>query len=381
MNICSYILYTYNLISQDMCYDVLMNVIDYIKWRGDLSFSKDHFNYVDGLIFSLLAYNSCDIGGNFKIKDIINTSFTNQYDQDLLLEQLRISNRYKNLIFHDYVSILHSETNEQFAAMMIDISNKETVICFRGTDSTITGWNEDFELSYKEVPAQIDALNYLSTRTNPFRKYIVVGHSKGGNLALYSATNCNRLIQNRIREVISYDGPGLKKNTYSIDSFNRIKNRYIKIVPQLDVVGLIFDMEEKKIVVSSDAKGFGQHSGFTWHILSNQFEVTNLNDRSLLLKNAIDNFLNKTTEEERKQFTNDLFNALKNYKIKYVEEINVKIITSILSDIVDMSDDTKITINIMIKELLDVFTNTVFDDMNEKVKNIVYNIKPKKKRD
>ena len=35
---------------------VVTNVLDYIKWRGDLTFSQDGPNEVDALIFSALAY-------------------------------------------------------------------------------------------------------------------------------------------------------------------------------------------------------------------------------------------------------------------------------------------------------------------------------------
>ncbi|MGN8886018.1 hypothetical protein [Blautia sp. HCP28S3_G10] len=36
------------------------NIMDYIKWRGDLDFSTSPFNEVDNLILSLLAYVDLD---------------------------------------------------------------------------------------------------------------------------------------------------------------------------------------------------------------------------------------------------------------------------------------------------------------------------------
>lgn len=32
------------------------NILDYIQWRGDLSFEKDQLNHVDALIFSRISY-------------------------------------------------------------------------------------------------------------------------------------------------------------------------------------------------------------------------------------------------------------------------------------------------------------------------------------
>ena len=34
----------------------MANIFDYLKWRGDLSFSQDAPNAVDALIFSALSY-------------------------------------------------------------------------------------------------------------------------------------------------------------------------------------------------------------------------------------------------------------------------------------------------------------------------------------
>ena len=33
-----------------------MNMYDYLKWRGDLSFAQDGFNIVDNLLFSYACY-------------------------------------------------------------------------------------------------------------------------------------------------------------------------------------------------------------------------------------------------------------------------------------------------------------------------------------
>ena len=38
----------------------MQNILDYIDWRGDISFETDGFNEVDNLIFSVLSYLEFD---------------------------------------------------------------------------------------------------------------------------------------------------------------------------------------------------------------------------------------------------------------------------------------------------------------------------------
>ena len=57
-----------------------MNIIDYIRWRGDLSFENDPFNEVDNLCFSYLSYVNIetyfnDINYSFTIKKLSDLYF------------------------------------------------------------------------------------------------------------------------------------------------------------------------------------------------------------------------------------------------------------------------------------------------------------------
>ena len=72
-------------------------------------------------------------------------------------------------------------------------------VAFRGTDSTLVGWKEDLNMGFMDViPSQIDAVNYLRQIINHFSDYkiFVGGHSKGGNLAVYSAIFIDEALQN-----------------------------------------------------------------------------------------------------------------------------------------------------------------------------------------
>ena len=379
---------------QDICYYLDMNVVDYVIWRGDIPFSIDPFNNVDGLVFSLFAYYSFDtlfkgirsltieqLAKSYLSNKVMgNTIMEQQIDNNNLIYQLSRSSRFKDLVVHNYVSIFHSITTEQFAALTIDLPNNITVISFRGTDNTLTGWNEDFELSYKEVQAQYDAVDYLNKNAKLFRKYIIVGHSKGGNLALYSAMHCNKGVQKKILRVISNDGPGLRTGTFNLEDYNAIKDKYVKIVPEFDVVGSIFDTSNKKIVIKSDAKGLGQHSGVTWQVEKNDFIRTTLDNDSILLSEVINNFLSKTTEEDRKKLTKDIFMTARNCNIKYISDVNIKTIIDIVKNTADMSKDSKDIANLLFKEFVAVFGNNFIEEVRDVVNKTRKQIKSRVKK-
>ena len=53
-------------------------------------------------------------------------------------------------------------TEEQFSALEIVLGKKESFISFGGTDDTLIGWKEDFNMCFlSPIPAQTDAKAYL----------------------------------------------------------------------------------------------------------------------------------------------------------------------------------------------------------------------------
>ena len=110
-----------------------------------------------------------------------------------------------------FVDWLDVGKGEQFAALTIETGDGRLYLSFRGTDDTLAGWREDFELAcMPEVPAQKKALQYVEevARQFPRKKLRLGGHSKGGNLAVYAGVFCPAAVQRRIAAVWSNDGPG-----------------------------------------------------------------------------------------------------------------------------------------------------------------------------
>ena len=111
------------------------------------------------------------------------------------LRALACSRRYADLS----VSLFANETAEiiekQFCACTFTVGAKDgaplAYLAFRGTDGTIAGWKEDFNLSYMPViPSQKTATAYVSGVLSALpgdMPIYVGGHSKGGNLAEFAA--------------------------------------------------------------------------------------------------------------------------------------------------------------------------------------------------
>lgn len=352
-----------------------MNVIDYCKWRGDLDFKVNPFNYNDNLLLSELVY--CDFDGLFnndsrlKLCDLADRFFASSdkldqannsallSDSPLFLRAIAYARRFADCVAYNYISKFNEENTEQFAAMMIDLPDHSTVVVFRGTDDTMVGWKEDFNIAYKDLPSQYDATNYLNKNMKFYKKYRVIGHSKGGNLALYASVSCKPYLQKRIIQVISNDGPGLREGSYSVECYNKIQDRYIKIVPEFDIVGLIYDMDEKKIIIKSNGNGIDQHSIINWQIDVDGLEVADdYRLTSKLIKEVIKGFFNKTTIEERACFVDELFDSLNDAGISLVSDLtkdNLSTIIKIIKQLSKISKESKETINILIMEIVRVF--------------------------
>lgn len=228
----------------------MSNIIDYIKWRGDLSFEASGFNEVDGLLFSLLSYIDWsdavdqDYHDSITLKDAASILLQKEdlchmlaVDNEKYREVLDLcskSVRFSSIKLLHYINKYSPEIQMQFAAIVFEINNT-LVFSFRGTDDTFTGWQEDFNMSIlKTVPSQSEALAYFIGTSNRFTKhdFILCGHSKGGNLAVFSAVMSPEVLSDRIRLVYSYDGPGFMSSNNDAYKYKKIVSRITTFVPQ-----------------------------------------------------------------------------------------------------------------------------------------------------
>lgn len=302
------------------------NFFSYLKWRGDLSIKESPFNEVDALILSELAYIRFEqivpgVGeeGAISIREA-NTRYEKSTEREMpfykdkenLFDVLAFSPRFADMTLCNYVSTIDKAVHQQFAAMHVNVAPNFTFVAFRGTDGTVAGWREDFNMSFMiPVPAQQSAVEYVeATVKGLFKKYSFGGHSKGGNLAVYSATFCNPKLQKRILSVYNFDGPGFNRKIILEEAYKKVEKRIHTFVPEQSIVGLLMEHEEDYKVVESTEFALLQHEGFSWVIEGNRFAlVDEVHKYSKSLSTTLKVWLGEMTPEERKDVVDTFFNV------------------------------------------------------------------------
>lgn len=305
------------------------NMMDYIAWRGDISMAYSPFNHLDSLILAELSYL------NFPLEDALlrdldaatpeepeHPAFIHQTRR--MLSAVSKAERFAGIRMHDPVSIIDQERDMQFAAMLFDLPSGAHYVAFRGTDSTLVGWREDFNMTFESpIPAQSAAVKYLENAAALVDGPLILGgHSKGGNLSVYAAAHADEAVQRRIRTVYSFDGPGLDDATMVSDGYARIAKRIRSFVPQQSVVGLLMTYHPDYTVVRSTGTGIMQHDGFTWQMLGTDFLiVTELDVSSQVVDHTLHEWLSRISPEKRRVFISTTFDILEASGVSTVKEL------------------------------------------------------------
>ena len=197
-------------------------------------------------------------------------------DQHLqLVDVLATSKRFKNVKLLNYVDEYDPDVQKQFAAMTYRLTMDVYLVVFRGTDDTLIGWKEDFHMTYMDhVPSQRRAASYLQHVMKEFPKgrFMVAGHSKGGNLAAYACSYLPDHLFERVDAIYCYDAPGLNKAIIETEGYQRIAHLVHRFVPQGSIVGMMLEVPEPATIVKSRAfGGFAQHDTFTWMVEKDGF--------------------------------------------------------------------------------------------------------------
>ena len=308
------------------------NLFDYVNWRGDIPMSVDPFNEVDNLLLSSLTYVSLEglvpgegEEGSVSIKDI-NDAFWKKINEEsfagksqivsyspYLLKKVAGSRRFGGIRACSYANELDDKEQYQFSAVTFLLEDGTCYAAFRGTDDSIAGWREDFNMCYMAMTrGQERAVEYLNRRFRGVNKYIRVGgHSKGGNLAVYAGMYCLPEIQKNIREIWSNDGPGFIKSITDSDDYKRILPKIKKRIPEESMIGILLNSGAKADVVQSTESGFLQHSPYTWKIRRNSLvRAKKRSTTSIFIDRTMDEWLNELDNESRKIFIDVLFNAI-----------------------------------------------------------------------
>lgn len=301
---------------------------DYLDWRGDVPFSVSPFNEVDNALLCKLTV--CDFtgivpeDGIIPIADAAREYFERNGEEEVklgafysagttpLLAKLAESPRFRDALLCDYVLKIDPEREEQFSALTILLPGESRFVAFRGTDDTLVAWKEDLNMSYLDaVPAQKDAAEYLARAGRRSGTMRVGGHSKGGNLAVYSAMHAPEDVQERIVEVFNNDGPGFLNSAEGSEGYERISSRVRTLVPQHSMVGVLLNNCDDFEIVESCETGVSAHNSFTWQVRGTKFvRCEDFSVRSRIFRDAVRGWSDSLTMEQRRELTDAIFDAL-----------------------------------------------------------------------
>lgn len=360
-----------------------MNFFSYIDKYGNSTFEEEPFNEVDNAIFAYLSYVSFDgivsknIFNKITIKEAGDRYFElYPYKQKhvfaiknaiKMLKYIKNTKRYGNLYLYNYVYEANDE--QQFSALTIEINSKLVYISFEGTDYLVSGWKEDFMMTYMfPIASQRKAIDYVNRRFFfDNRKIILGGHSKGGNLAMVAGMYANMFVRNKIINIYNNDGPGLLKEQFESDNYNHIKDKLVTIMPNYSVVGILLHHSDDYIVVRSTKKGPISHDMYTWVVYDKSFMRTELDSYNKALESEIIRWLNKYTIDERKRFVFSMFDIFERAEIESLFEIidNGNLIFDLINESKELNDVDRDMLKDFIGMLFNCFKEVKIDGVKK----------------
>ena len=305
----------------------MATIFDYLKWRGDLTFTQDPPNAVDALVFSSLSYIQFhgmvealpqvpvrlkDAAEEFFAQDDYESCCRIPKDLDLLHAAIQ-TKRFGNSQICMYRDLLVPEQETQFAAMTFLLDDGSMFLAFRGTDNTLVGWKEDFNMTFQQtIPAQRLALQYTRDVAMEYlRPMYLGGHSKGGNLAVFAAARSSPMIQQRMLGIYNNDGPGFTNYLMGDPGYLAMVPRIKTYIPQSSVIGMLLEHEEPYTVIRSKSVGLLQHDPYTWDVLGNSFlAVEEITEGSQFVDATIKTWFSEMTSLERGQLVDVMYALL-----------------------------------------------------------------------
>ena len=356
----------------------MAHLIDYLEKVENLTFDQEPLNILDKVCINEIGYltyekwlTASDLKKSINLHDFAegkelnpDYSFMVTKERVELAEAIVRSRRFASLSLSNYRSVLDKEVEKQFAAMIFSLSELDYhQLVFRGTDDSVIGWKEDFQLTYsREIPAHRSAMTFLEDHLpNLSGRTTVSGHSKGGNLALYSAVQSSTALREKIAELLLLDSPGLMKSLLEKPSYQELKARMIVIRPQDSVVGVMLYWDRPAQLVAAEGIGFAQHNALTWEVdlVANDFvyedQPTELSQR---LEETFQEWIETLPNQELKQVCDLFFDTILDSGIESLDDISIKTLPKIgqlLQEFGNLTDQQKKVLQDGFNQLLSIF--------------------------
>ena len=306
-----------------------MELMDYIEWRNDVSFRAAPFNEIDNVILSYLVY--ADFGEllhepkrHVSIETCLKR-FCEKHDMaevreskhfieraPLLLEEMVRGARFRGTKVVHFREVFDKEKVQQFAALVFLLPDGTKYVSFRGTDLSITGWKEDFLMSFTaETEGAKEAVSYLNEVAACVEGDLILGgHSKGGNFAMFAAAFCDDAVKERILKVYNNDGPGFREEIVRSAAYRELLPKITNIVPQTSIIGRLLSNEAAHTVVKSTAAGIFQHDVTTWEVTKDKFVRAEPDAFSDFVEKSLGTWLETMDDEARKSLVETVFSMI-----------------------------------------------------------------------
>lgn len=316
---------------------------DYLQWRGDLPMSCDGFNEVDNLLLCIVSYidfrritqlKSFHPAEAMSVGEVC--ALLTEEDEQLglstedyipVLRAMAMTERFRNVKMFAFESSNDEEAVMQFAAVSFLLPDNSVFVAYRGTDTTLIGWQEDFHMSFlTAVPAQLRATEYAKevAAVTPRKILRLGGHSKGGNLAVWAAIHLpEKLQRKRLAAAYNNDGPGFAAEVLASEGFQRVEEKIHTYIPEASVVGMLLEHAENYTIIDSTNHSLMQHEPLSWNVLGNQFiYLGQRSEAAQLGDNVVRELLANMSVEERREFTEALYSILSmGGKVKTLEDL------------------------------------------------------------
>ena len=367
-----------------------MDIYTYIREYGKYTFQEKPFNEVDGVVFSYIAYANCEeiLNKNSKmtIKEVALNHIKTYKGKDKniisvkegnkILRYIMDAERYKDCLVYNYEYVGNNAV--QFGVLSIEYEKNKVFVSYEGTDEMFSGWIENIMLSceFPTISHKL-AIKYLNKHyTFSNKELIVGGHSKGGNLALVASMYSNIFVKHRIKKIYNYDGPNLLEKEFKSKRYKKLSNKYTHIIPKCSIIGLLLYHNNDYIIDAIDI-GILSHAINYWLIENDHFKISpKLTPLSKQFDIKFKEWFIKYTDEEKKDFVNNLSLILDRSDLTTLLELKNTRIIKLIHESKEMNPKTK--------EILLGFINLVIDSFKiskkEEIKNFMSNLLIKKNK-
>lgn len=353
------------------------NIVEYVHSYGYFDFKALPFNAVDALVLAQFVYLKMEallpvmvpgesvshkavtlgqIYGDPEVEQLF-SDVRFEADNRALFYNMCESRRFRDMKCLYCADHICNENETQFMALTCVLSDGSIKVLYRGTDETFVGWKEDFNMAFQyPIPGQKASRIYLE-QVSQFVEgaFDLIGHSKGGNLAVYAAMCVAEEIQKRIGRIYNLDGPGFRTEVYSMGSFGRIADRIIKIIPRSSIVGMLLENHGEYQVVASKNVGFLQHDPYSWLVDRIDFlYVERVDEKHRIMDESLSEWAMSLPKEEVESFVNALYQIVEASEATDLITFTrnwTKSLSGMASAIQNLDEETKNCIHRVMKKL------------------------------